>query len=65
MSHNPQFSWQVKKAFDYDWHAQVSTKPFTPPDVNHGYVFSFWGRAAAAHGTGTMRPKVVFQVRCV
>eukprot|EP00966_Prymnesium_polylepis_P047464 1098823-Prymnesium_polylepis.1 len=52
---------KVTKAFDYDWHAQVSMKAFTPPDTNHGYVFSFWGRASAAHGSAAMRPKVVFQ----
>ena len=52
---------KVTKAFDYDWHAQVSMKAFTPPDTNHGYVFSFWGRASASHGAASMRPKVVFQ----
>ena len=52
---------QVAKAFDMDWHAQVSLKPFTPPDIAHGYVFSFWGRAAAEKEGGKAMPKVVFQ----
>ena len=37
----------VAKRFEQDWHAQVSLKGFTPPDTDHGYIFSFWGRAAA------------------
>ena len=41
---------KVEKAFDQDWHAQVSLKPFRPPDTSHGYVFSFWARAAATRG---------------
>ncbi|KAL3921908.1 MAG: hypothetical protein SGPRY_004742, partial [Prymnesium sp.] len=51
---------KVTKAFDYDWHAQVALKPFTPPDTAHGYVFSFWGRASASLNAASMRPKVVF-----
>ena len=52
----------VAKKFDQDWHAQVSLKGFTPPDTDHGYIFSFWGRAAADHPGGRAMPKVVFQV---
>ena len=51
----------VAKRFDQDWHAQVSLKGFTPPDTDHGYIFSFWGRAAADHPGGRAMPKVVFQ----
>ena len=51
---------KVEKAFDQDWHAQVSLKPFRPPDTSHGYVFSFWARAAATQGK-TTSPKLVFQ----
>ena len=48
----------VAKRFDQDWHAQVSLKGFTPPDTEHGYVFSFWGRAAADHPGSHPLPKV-------
>jgi len=51
----------VAKRFDQDWHAQVSLKGFTPPATDHGYIFSFWGRAAADHPGGRAMPKVVFQ----
>ena len=60
---------KVNKAFEADWHAQVSLKPWTPPDTSHGYKFSFWamgaprraargrrGRGAAASGRGRGRP---------
>jgi hypothetical protein len=50
----------VAKAFDHDWHAQMSIQGFTPPDTEHGYVFSFWGRAAADHPGGRALPKVAF-----
>ena len=60
---------QVVKAFDVDWHAQLSLRPFTPPDTQHGYIFSFWGRMVSTQQAGGMpgheaappRPKVVFQ----
>ena len=52
---------KVTKAFESDWHAQVSLKPWTPPDTNHGFKFSFWGRAAPAKQGAPMMPKVVFQ----
>jgi endo-1,4-beta-xylanase len=56
---------KVTKAFESDWHAQVSLKPWTPIDTNHGYKFSFWARGAAASkgkdGRAVMMPKVVFQ----
>ena len=52
----------VTRAFDHDWHAQMSLQGFTPPDTDHGYVFSFWGRAAASGAPGSRAmPKVVFQ----
>ncbi|KOO23982.1 glycoside hydrolase family 10 [Chrysochromulina tobinii] len=51
----------VAKRFEQDWHAQVSLKGFTPPDTDHGYIFSFWGRAAADVPGGRAMPKVVFQ----
>ena len=56
---------KVTKAFESDWHAQVSLKPWTPIDTNHGYKFSFWARGAAANkggkDNGLLMPKVVFQ----
>ena len=53
---------QVSKVFESDWHAQVSLKPFQPPDASHGYVFRFWGRAAPNKAGGERpTPKVVLQ----
>ena len=52
---------KVSKPFDSDWHAQVSLKPFHPPDTSHGYQFTFWGRGAPAHQGSPTMPKVVFQ----
>ena len=52
---------KVTKTFEFDWHAQVSLKPWTPPDTHHGFKFSFWGRAAPARQGQAMVPKVVFQ----
>tara|TARA_B110001452_G_scaffold139621_1_gene116042 strand:+ start:255 stop:3833 length:3579 start_codon:yes stop_codon:yes gene_type:complete len=59
---------KVVKAFDVDWHAQLSLRPFTPPDTQHGYIFSFWGRMTSVqqagmpgHEAAPPRPKVVFQ----
>eukprot|EP00965_Chrysotila_dentata_P092854 3066316-Pleurochrysis_carterae.AAC.1 len=37
---------------------QVSFRPFLPPDTNHGYVLSFWGRAAADGAGRGSSPKV-------
>lgn len=54
-------SVKVTKSFESDWHAQVSLKPWTPPDTNHGYKFSFWARAAPAKAGEHVHPKVVFQ----
>lgn len=62
-AHSGQFGLMIKvtKAFETDWHAQVSLKPWTPPDTNHGFRFSFWGRAAPQKAKSPMMPKVVFQ----
>jgi hypothetical protein len=40
---------------------QVALKGFTPPDTEHGYLFTFWGRAAASQPGVHAAPKVVFQ----
>lgn len=37
---------------------QVSLKPFHPPDTRHGYVFTFWGRAAPSKAGQRSIPKV-------
>lgn len=62
-AHSGQYGLLIKvsKAFESDWHAQVSLKPWTPPDTSHGYKFSFWGRATAAKPEEHPAPKVVFQ----
>jgi hypothetical protein len=59
---------KVLKKFDVDWHAQLSLRPFVPPDTQHGYIFSFWGRMTSVlkagmpgHEAEVPRPKVVFQ----
>ena len=41
--------------------AQVSLRPFLPPDTTHGYVFSFWGKAEPTNPNNEAMPKVVFQ----
>ena len=41
--------------------AQVALKSFLPPDTEHGYLFTFWGRAAAPKPGVHAAPKVVFQ----
>ena len=52
---------KVTRAFDADWRGQFSLKPFSPPDTNHGYTFSFWARASSeGTTTSTNMPKVVF-----
>ena len=62
-SHTGKYGLLVKvtKAFEWDWHAQVSLKPWTPHDTNNGFRFSFWGRAVATKSNSPMTPKVVFQ----
>jgi len=62
-AHSGQYGLLIKvsKAFESDWHAQVSLKPWTPPDTSHGYKFSFWARATAAKQHEHPAPKVVFQ----
>lgn len=59
---------KIVKKFDVDWHAQLSLRPFVPPDTEHGYIFSFWGRMTsvlraglAGHEAEYPHPKVVFQ----
>jgi len=52
---------KIETAFEHDWHAQVALKSFLPPDTDHGYLFTFWGRAAAPKPGIQAAPKVVFQ----
>jgi len=51
---------KVSRRFDHDWHAQVSFKPFLPPDTSHGYIVSFWARSATDGADQGATPKVVF-----
>lgn len=51
---------EVERPFEVDWHAQVSFRPFSPPDVHHGFVLSFWARASTEGGAAGGAPKLVF-----
>ena len=39
----------------------MALKAFLPPDTDHGYLFTFGGRAAAPKPGVRAAPKVVFQ----
>ena len=35
---------RVSRGYDEAWHAQVTLRPFSPPDREHAFVLSFWAR---------------------
>lgn len=41
---------RVSRGYDEAWHAQVTLRPFSPPDRERAFVLSFWGRTDVEAG---------------